>query len=76
MEREIYWLWLSSIRGMGAVKLSRLLREWPDAEAIYYEGEERILEFMKKQERFREEDFWSFAPLKDKWNTAAGSGTV
>ena len=64
MEREIYWLWLSSIRGMGAVKLSRLLREWPDAEAIYYESEERILEFMKKQERFREEDFLELCAAK------------
>ena len=64
MEREIYWLWLASIRGMGAVKLSRLLREWPDAEAIYYEREERILEFMKKQERFREKDFLEFRAAK------------
>ena len=64
MEREIYWLWLSSIRGMGAVKLSRMLREWPDAEAVYYESEERILAFMKKQERFRERDFLEFCAAK------------
>lgn len=64
MEREIYWLWLSSIRGLGAVKLNRLLREWPDAEAIYYEAEDRVLEFMKKQNRFQEKDFLEFCAAK------------
>ena len=57
MEREVYWLWLSSIRGMGAVKRNRLLRGWQNAEAIYYEAEDRVFEFMKTQERFQEKDF-------------------
>lgn len=64
MEREVYWLWLSSIRGMGAVKRNRLLRGWQNAEAIYYEAEDRVFEFMKTQERFQEKDFREFRASK------------
>ncbi len=64
MQREIYWLWLLSVPRLGAVKQRLLLEKWEDAETLYYEGEERIENFMRECPKFRREDFLAFCAAK------------
>ncbi|RRD94977.1 DNA-protecting protein DprA [Clostridiales bacterium COT073_COT-073] len=64
MQNELYWLWLLSIRGLGAVKQNILLREWGTAGQLYHETAERIEQFMKKEKIFQAKDFQEFCRSK------------
>lgn len=64
MQNEIYWLWLLSMRGLGAVKRNLLLQEWETAEQLYYETAERVETYMKEETIFQGKDFKAFCESK------------
>lgn len=57
MEKEVYWLWLSSLKRIGAVKQGKLLKRWQSAEAIYEESDAALQEFIKTEKGFGTADY-------------------
>lgn len=64
MERDLLWLWLLSIKGLGPVKINSLLGQWTQVEKLYYESESQIFAWMQSQGHFSKKDFISFCQSK------------
>lgn len=64
MEKEIYWLWLSGIKGFGNLRQRRLLDHWESPEFLFEEDEEHVKQFMGEEKVFSSENFKNFCQSK------------